>query len=79
MSQCKSCGAKIIWIKTAKNGKNMPLNAKPVDLDRIHDDASLFNEGGEFAKPGWADRDDNWHVPHWSTCPDADKFRKENS
>lgn len=29
MSACRQCGAPIRWVKTAKHGKQMPLDAEP--------------------------------------------------
>ena len=62
---CRGCGAKIQWIKTV-GGKNHPINAEAVNV--------------------WAQQPDgkggfHWtmipsHSSHFSTCPNADEFRK---
>lgn len=65
--RCRSCGAAIVWGKTA-NGKAMPLDAKPERL---------------FVLKSADDPDcqDVVQVPtyrsHFATCPDADKFRRK--
>lgn len=63
--RCKGCGTEIKWIKTSE-GRNMPLDAKPIKvyitaIDGPNDTWCLFDA----------------FVPHWATCPDADKFRSK--
>ena len=62
ISNCKGCGAAIIWIKTAK-GKNMPIDAKPVK-------AYLPDPVNEYSFV-------DVHLPHWGTCPKARDFKKK--
>lgn len=58
VTECRSCGAEIVWMKTQK-GKNMP-----VDADTIQDaDAEVF--------------DYETMTSHFSTCPEANKWRKK--
>jgi thiamine kinase-like enzyme len=46
LSKCSSCGASIVWLKTAA-GKNMPVDAETVgDADQVY-------ELGKH-KPHWA-------------------------
>jgi len=61
--KCKACAAPIFFVKTAASGKFMPLDIKPER--RI-----------------WLDKAGKAHsvsvyVPHHSSCPKADQFRKE--
>lgn len=64
MSQCKSCGAKIIWGKTA-NGKAVPLDCPPEKRYVLSGEASdIVTLRSTYAS-------------HFVTCPDADKFRKK--
>lgn len=63
-SKCRSCGAKIMWVKTAK-GKNMPINYDP---DLAHE---FVGEKG--TKPEF-DRDRM--TSHFETCPNADDHRR---
>ena len=61
MSECKSCHAEIKWVEM-KSGKRMPLDAKPFSAVQV-------KEGiGEVVQV---------YMPHWSTCPGADQFRKK--
>ena len=80
MPKCKSCGAEIIYLKT-KSGKLMPCNAElvPYWMDRDGQDkivtpygevVSCTMEQLTFAEPTGTG-----YMPHWATCPDADKFR----
>ena len=61
MAKCKGCGAEIVWIKTA-NGKMMPLDSKE--------------------KMYYCAINGEWRIyrgreAHWSTCPNADRFKKK--
>lgn len=40
-SQCELCGAPMRWVRTAANGKPMPLDPEPVE------DGNVFMENGE--------------------------------
>lgn len=65
MSQCKSCGAEIIWAKTPA-GKNMPLNADG--------EKRFLVEGG--ATQIITCRPIVVRTSHFSTCPNADQHRR---
>lgn len=72
-STCRGCGREIFWIET-RSGKKAP-----VDIERTHaekDDTWMVNDEGKFFK---ANRGDEGHTPHFATCPQADKFRKERT
>jgi hypothetical protein len=61
--KCKACSAPIFFVKTAATGKFIPLDIKPER--RI-----------------WLDKAGKAHsvsvyVPHHSTCPNVDQFRKK--
>ena len=65
MSQCRSCGAEIEWIKTPA-GKAHPVDAKPIKVWQQ-------TESGPDAG--------RWHIQegytsHFATCPNADQHRK---
>lgn len=61
-SRCKGCGAGILWVEMA-SGKKMPVDATPVSMVEV-------KEGiGQVI---------HVYVPHWSTCPGADSFRKKS-
>jgi len=61
MAKCKSCGQEIKWVEMA-TGKKMPLDIKPKQMIQVKD-------GIGQAIPVY--------MPHWATCPAADKFRKK--
>ena len=79
ITTCKSCGAEIVWVETA-NGKRMPCDAaevaywaRPKAKGRV-----MLGTGyviscdfrGEGPPTGLG------RVPHWATCPNADRHRK---
>lgn len=73
MANCKYCGAKIVWAKSAK-GKMMPFDKGPVD----DGEWTLDNTGdgpvqARRAEAGTLIR----YMPHWATCPGAEKARDE--
>lgn len=81
MSTCRSCGAKIKWIKTAA-GKNMPVDPEPVSLDDAEDGWTLINEQGEAIRvePNAYTQDNveqDWYISHFATCPNADQHRSK--
>jgi len=63
MSECRSCKAPIMWVKT-KSGKNMPI-----DFDK---DIEYLFDGGDPVEfePELGMRS------HFATCPDAHDHRK---
>jgi len=68
LTRCKACGKEITFLRT-RNGKLMPvdwesLNGKEKD-DLVNDNVRLF----DLTK----------HKSHFSTCPEADKFRKQKA
>jgi hypothetical protein len=78
-SQCRSCGADILWVITDKNHSRMPLDVEPTSEGRfikLHVDpdgnkivhALKNSELEPNTKPTYAS--------HFQTCPDADEHRK---
>ncbi len=65
MSNCKSCGREIKWLKT-KLGRNIP-----VDVPRFED-----GESAHEAVTTSIEFNPDHMVSHFATCPDAAKFRK---
>lgn len=77
---CKGCGAPIVWIQTAA-GRKMPVS--PVTISATRGDGAgrltlidqmgavrtrlTFDPHGDIL--GWE--------PHWSSCPDAGRFKRE--
>lgn len=53
MSKCRSCGAEIIWIKTAR-GKAMPCDAEPVVYwQQKSGSKTIVLNNGEVIKGSW--------------------------
>ena len=80
MAKCKSCGAPVVWRETPR-GKWLPLDEGmiPYKADTKGTDV-LVNDSGEVircrlsfdgAPDGMA------RMPHWATCPNADKHRRK--
>lgn len=67
MGTCRSCGASVIWAKTAK-GKSMPLEAVPPSEGNVR-----VNKDGvaEYGAKGSGP-----YVSHFATCKDAPLWRK---
>lgn len=67
MGKCRSCGAEVIWVKTAK-GKSMPLEAcAPSEGNiRITDNVAVYGQKGSGP-----------YISHFSTCPQAGDWRKK--
>lgn len=76
MATCNSCGAEIRWALTAKNGKRMPVDVKPVDDGNL---VVEYRNGGDEARPA-TDADRRVKRPlfksHFATCPQAQKWRQ---
>lgn len=63
MPKCRSCGADIEWI-TMESGKLMPVDSEKktfIVVDQV--------KGAGHTWTGF--------IPHWSTCPFADQYRKK--
>ena len=78
MSKCKSCGAEIIWIKTA-SGKMMPCNPQKISYKNTfpRGNMTLITPEGKFVT-GTIDLSSATYgyESHFATCPAASKFRK---
>ena len=70
MVRCKSCGAELLFAKTA-HGKMAPFDAKPVTITVI---VVTPNESGHHTGPQVTG-----HVSHFATCPHADHWRKDKA
>ncbi len=73
MDKCKSCGAEIIWT-TTKNGKKMPVDAKPIKriILKKNNLIEFFETGIEYIS-----EITDTYVSHFSTCPMANKHRSK--
>jgi hypothetical protein len=77
VATCRSCGAEMIWVTTPK-GKKMPLDAAPAPKGSF-----IFDGDPEDAKVLYIGEKDKYQgerfTSHFSTCPDAGKFRKKDA
>lgn len=84
---CKGCKAQILWVAT-RSGKMMPVDpeklsewvtdemtsgARKVTLQDPHGD-TLTGWRASMLAPGA--RQIAGYVPHWSTCPNRDEFKR---
>ena len=68
MAKCKSCNAEILWAITP-NGKQTPLDAKPVRVATLLDLDGILKI--EEVHEG--------HISHLATCPNAKQHKRETS
>ena len=79
MATCRSCGAEIIWAKSRKTGKRIPIDREPVSDGNL----KLTTTGTDG--PLWAEpiKDDHrisserYFKTHFATCPEAKTWRRE--
>jgi hypothetical protein len=79
--RCRSCGAPLRWVTSDASGAAMPLDAAPTSAGNVVLETDLL--GGESAVvlgPDAADTardagEELW-MPHWKTCPDAERWRR---
>lgn len=76
MTDCRSCGALVLWAKTS-SGKAMPVDADPVGA---RGNLVLDTEAGELVvrvvRVG--SHDPSW-VSHFSSCPNAGTHRQRRT
>jgi hypothetical protein len=71
---CRGCPAKIFWVKTDA-GKMMPVDAEPTTTSS--DAYVLYGpDGKRVTGPPGSSR--TGHVPHWSTCPVREQFKRQS-
>lgn len=80
ITTCRSCGAPILFKRTSA-GKLMPLDRDPTPDGNVmlgfvggEETAILLTDPGDIA--GCAVDGVPLFMPHFATCPDADRFRK---
>lgn len=66
---CKSCGAPVRWVSTAR-GAAIPLDPEP------RDDGNIILIGGIAHVASHVACDGPWYVSHFTTCPNAAQHRK---
>lgn len=81
MSNCRSCGANIEWV-TLQSGKKHPCDPEELTLNDCEDGDKLITHLGELIVVNDGTRakraDQIGMVSHFSTCPDADDWRKSS-
>ena len=75
VSKCRACGARILWIRTAK-GKAMPCDPDRVRFRPAGGPETFVMPDGKVqrGKRG-ASGGAVGYVSHFATCPRADRFR----
>jgi hypothetical protein len=63
--KCRSCSADVLWVVT-ENGTPMPLDFEPVRRFVIDSGVTPMRA-----------RQRNTYVSHFSTCPQADRWRNK--
>lgn len=79
MSVCRSCGKPIKWIEL-KSGKKMPVDPDPFELWEAEEGDTVVTERGDvikYDKDKHAGNEAEVYVSHFSTCPQADSWRKK--
>ena len=79
--KCRGCGAKILWIQTAA-GKSMPCDPEQVTYwEKPGAAGKIVTPNGEVISCEFegdpAKATGIGYVSHFSTCPDAGKFRRK--
>lgn len=80
---CRACGAPMIWAKMP-SGRANPLNADQVPPE-VGKGVIAFNPDTGHGMPvtfsvidrcaAWAEAGITFHTSHWSSCPEAHRFR----
>lgn len=77
VQQCRSCGADVVWARTAFNGTPIQIDLEPVD----HGTFLITEEDNErwkaLALPPGDERitTETTHTSHFDTCPDREHSR----
>ncbi len=83
MTTCRGCGKPIKWIRTP-GGKRMPVDPEQVTYWNTPDGKErIVTPNGEVLPCEIPESKDHLrrvtgigYIPHWATCPQADKFKK---
>lgn len=74
---CRSCGAKIYWLKNDKTGKPAPIDAAPsvggnIEIDLAAQTYRVVGKPELLRTPGYPHR----HTNHFQTCISANVWRR---
>jgi hypothetical protein len=76
---CRSCGADVLFVPSAKSGKPMILDAKPekrIVLGTPHTDAELIIHGDHLDERDYQiARVVDTYIDHHATCPKAEQWK----
>lgn len=82
ITYCKACGKPVVWITTTQ-GKSMPCDAAMIKFKPGGKDRAVTPEGKVVSctiirepTTGNSSDTDIGYTTHWSTCPQAYKFKK---
>lgn len=81
---CRSCKAAIVWIQTP-GGKAMPCDTAPVYYIAKPKSGSkrIVTRSGEVVACEYTEEPHKatgvGYIPHWATCPQADKHRRRGN
>jgi hypothetical protein len=79
-SECRSCGALILWVEWAKSGKKMPIDVTPSDdgdvavTYRKAENKLIASKAAQLTDEELRGR--NLYLSHFSTCPNAGEHRR---
>lgn len=77
MAKCSTCGAEILWAKSATTSRPMPLDAEPheggnVELTELGFACVLSDEAAALARAGGI----SLYRSHFATCSHPERHRK---
>lgn len=77
MSQCRSCGAAIDWVKTPQ-GKNMPVEGDYIKYEDLQPGEVIISDGGIVYKKvaGHNLPSVKGRISHFAVCPQAGEWRR---
>lgn len=80
MSQCRSCHAEVVWVRTEGKGALMPLNVAPDPEKGTFIKLEVKDNGVKvvrFISKPERTPDKRLFCSHYVTCPNADWHRKK--
>ena len=80
ISTCRSCGARIIWVRMT-SGKAMPCDAQKISFNPVHpvtkEAQTYITEDGKVCRGEYdPNGEKNGYISHFATCPAADQHRR---
>lgn len=74
---CRGCGEPIIFIKSARNGHNIPCDPE-FEMHMLKPGVVVVTPDGQVLRGSaeTATTQVQGYMSHWATCPQAESFRK---